>query len=122
MLHDYVINKTKIEVFNSKFTKHCSEFGIKYSQTKNLADTFNEHPNNIASLNLDERNVFEINVDVLQNFTNLTSLSMKGHSLGREENKKIMLHILKSNTNLKFLWVDYDAEANFFEMYRGKEM
>ncbi len=35
-LADYVQNKTKIEIYNSKFTKNCSTWGIKYAHNRNL--------------------------------------------------------------------------------------
>lgn len=122
VLAEYVNEKSKIEIFNSKFTKHCSEWGIKYCQRRKLVDAFQENAKDMVSLNLDERDIFVIDVDVLTKFTNLTTLSLKGHSLSKEENKKVILHILESNPKLRFLWVDFEAEVTLFELFESKEI
>lgn len=35
-LLEYIENKTKIEIYNSKFTKHCTPWGLKYAHNRNL--------------------------------------------------------------------------------------
>ena len=33
---EYVATKTRIEIFNSKCTKNCTEWGLKYANFRNL--------------------------------------------------------------------------------------
>ena len=36
-LIEYVDTKTRIEMFNSKFTRHCTEWGLKFAHYKTIA-------------------------------------------------------------------------------------
>lgn len=68
-------------MYNSKFTSHCTEWAIKYVQNKNISFAFDESPKNISKLNLDDRNIYAINISILNKFINLADLSVKGHNI-----------------------------------------
>lgn len=57
-LAEFVKNKTKIEIYNSKFTNHCTEWGLKYVQKKNARYAFDEPCKNVTKLNLDGRGIY----------------------------------------------------------------
>lgn len=80
-LRTYIQNKTRIELLNSKFTKNCGEWGIKYAHSKNIAHASNTPKHEIYTLNLDNRNIFAIDLSVFDGFTNLRSISLKNHQI-----------------------------------------
>lgn len=81
---------------------------------------FNENNNNIYRLNLDGRQVFTIDIRIFEKFPNLTVLSLKEHSLSAQEEKQQMIHILQNNKNLRYLYLDYEAETTLFEIFNEK--
>jgi hypothetical protein len=76
-----VESRTRIELYNSKFTKHCSEWGVKFAHSKTLNFANNADKHNIFTLNLDARNVFNIDIGILEGFSKLRSLSLKEHTI-----------------------------------------
>lgn len=80
-LSEYVETKTKIEIFNSQFTKHCTAWGIKYAHDRNLEFAYDPILEHVYQLNLEDRNIFAIDLAILKKFKNLRLLSIKGHSL-----------------------------------------
>ena len=80
-LKNFVDKKTKIEIFNSKFTKHCLGWGLKFAHSGKLSEANDPDNTKTKVLNLDDRNIFEVDIAVLKSFTNLRKLSLKGHSL-----------------------------------------
>lgn len=68
-------------MYNSKLTSHCTEWAIKYIQKRSMKFAFNEPNKNITKLNLDDRNIFEIDIKLLNKFPNLHELSLKGHEM-----------------------------------------
>lgn len=65
MLKEYVKNKTKIQIYNSKFTANCNTWGIKYVQNKDVKYAFQENQRNITKLNLDDRDIYQIDIKLL---------------------------------------------------------
>ena len=94
-LQEYIDAKTKIELYNSKFTKHCTTWGVKYAHDRNLEFAYDPVLEHVFQLNLDDRNIFAIDLTVLNKFKNLRSLSIKQHSLEHPKAKDSILWILK---------------------------
>ena len=67
-------------MFNSKFTKHCTEWGLKYAHYKTISGTSIEN-GKIYNLDLDDRDIYKIDYYLLESFTNLRSISLRGHSI-----------------------------------------
>lgn len=78
-LAQYIASKTRIEIFNSEFTRNCTEWGLKYASCRDLKTAAVTENGKIFTLNLDNRNIFNIDPSLFENFTNLRSLSLKGH-------------------------------------------
>jgi hypothetical protein len=78
-LAKYIASKTRIEIFNSEFTRHCTEWGLKYASCRDLRTAAVTENGKIFTLNLDNRNIFIVDPSLFENFTNLRSLSLKGH-------------------------------------------
>lgn len=83
-LREYVDTKTRIEMFNSKFTKHCTEWGLKYAHYKTIAGAYTEN-GKIYNLDLDDRDIYNIDVYLFESFTNLRSISLRGHTINDEK-------------------------------------
>lgn len=107
---EYVNTKTRIELFNSKFTKHCTEWGLKYAHYRKVADASNIENGKIYTLNLDDRNIFIIDLTLIESFTNLRSLSLKGHNPSNEDELNKFIRILQI-PSLRYLYVDEEVEA-----------
>ncbi len=82
---EYVNTKSRIELFNSKFTKHCTEWGLKFSQYRNVTSAAEIENGKIYTLDLDDRNIFIIDLTLIEGLSNLRSISLKGHSPSNEE-------------------------------------
>ncbi len=52
-------------MFNSKLTKNCTEWGLKYAHKRNIGYAFSEVNVKIFSLNLSDRNIYNINIELL---------------------------------------------------------
>ena len=65
-------------MFNSKLTKNCTEWAIKYVQNRDISSVNIENAK-IYTLNLDNRNIFNIDPYLFESFSNLRSISLKGH-------------------------------------------
>ena len=65
-------------MFNSQYTIHCTDWGIKYSQDRNL-NAVNLENSKVKCLNLDDRNVFNLGPYALSSFSNVSYVSVKGH-------------------------------------------
>jgi Leucine-rich repeat (LRR) protein len=78
-LLEFIEKKTRIELFNRKFTKQATEWGVKYAHSKsvNFADITTN--GEIYKLELDGRDVFNLDLTILESFKNLRSLSIKDH-------------------------------------------
>lgn len=117
-LGEFVKNKTKIEMFNSKFTRNCTEWGLKYVQKKNAKYAFDEPSKNITKLNLDDRNIYQIDIGLLNAFPNLHDLSLKNHEVSSEAHRATFKNLLETNKNLRMLRVDYETELSIYEMFK----
>ena len=79
-MHNYVNTKSRIEIFNSKFTCHTTEWGIKYAHFRNVAAATNNYNGGIFTLDLEDRNIFIVDPVIFESFTNLRSISLRGHA------------------------------------------
>jgi hypothetical protein len=66
------------------------------------------------TLNLDNRNIFNIDVSLFENFANLRSLSLRGHQLTNEKELAILIRIL-NNPSLRFVYVEEEVERSLRE-------
>ena len=66
-------------MYNSKFTKHCTEWTYKFVQNMNMNFAFNENNKDIYRLKLDNRDIYITDHNILTKFPNLAYLSLKGH-------------------------------------------
>lgn len=107
---EYVNTKTRIELFNSKFTKHCTEWGLKFAHYRKVADASNIENGKIYTLDLDDRNIFKIDLTLIENFTNLRSISLKGHNPSNEEELNKLVRILQI-PSLRYIYVDEEVEG-----------
>lgn len=76
----------------------------------------------VHQLNLDERDIFAIDLTVFKKFKNLRSLSIKQHSLEHPKAKDAILWILKELDNLRYLYVDLEVEKWLFDLVESKEL
>lgn len=113
-LRTYVENKTRIEMFNSKFTKNTGDWGIKFAHSKKIKYANEVDKQSIYVLNLDNRNIYEVDPTVLEGFTNLRSLSIKDHPTETAEDFAKLLRIISIPT-LNFLYVDEAVEIKLRE-------
>ena len=56
----YIDQKTQIQLYNSKFTKHTTEWGLKYVQNRNIKEAILGINEKVFSLNLDSREVYNM--------------------------------------------------------------
>ena len=73
-------------------------------------------------MNLEGRNIFNIDVSLLNKFKSLRRLGLKDHRLSDEEHEEILLQIINENENLEFLEVDYEVEMQIYEMASQKRI
>jgi hypothetical protein len=104
-LTQYVNNKTRIQLFNSKFTKHCTVWGLKFASLKQARAASTTENGKVYTLNLDNRDVFNIDISLFDSFHNLRSLSLRGHLPSNEKEFEALLKIVNI-PSLRFLLVD----------------
>lgn len=108
-LNLWIENKTKVQLFNSKFTTHCTEWGLKYAHSRSIAYARDTPSAEVNTLNLDDRNIFKIDIALFNSFKQLRSISIKGHTPQTHQDDQQLLQIL-SIPSLKFVYVDEQAE------------
>jgi hypothetical protein len=116
-LKDFVDHKTRIEVFNRKFTSQCTVWGIKYAHSRSINFADSTPNNEIYSLNLDSRNVFNVDLALLESFTSLRSLSIRRHPLPNQEEELKLLRIMHL-PSLSSLFVDEETEVRIRAAYK----
>lgn len=109
VLAEYVEKKSRIEMWNSKFTKHCTEWGLKYSNYKSVSAAANTENSKVYVLDLDDRNIFNIDQSLFLNFTNLKALSIKGHTVSNENELRIIIDLLLL-PSIVYVYVDEEVE------------
>ena len=71
-------------MFNSKFTRHCTEWGLKYAHHKTIAGALSEN-GKVYALDLDDRDIYKIDYYLFESFTSIRSISLRGHSINNEK-------------------------------------
>lgn len=63
-MKEFVDRKTRIEIYNSVFTKNTTAWGIKYAHSRNLEYANTALNSQVYVLNLDGRNIFNSDIQV----------------------------------------------------------
>lgn len=74
-------------MYNSKLTKHCTAWGLKYAHNRSIEFAYDPVHQHVYQLNLDDRNIFCVDLTIFKKFKNLRSLSIKGHSVNDQNAK-----------------------------------
>jgi hypothetical protein len=99
-----------IELFNSKFTYHCTDFGLRFvSMNFDLNLTRNTPNELIRRLDLSGRDLYRIKnlIQKLTVFKNVDSIAARETFFDSAEQALLFLDMMKSLPNLRSLELDY---------------
>lgn len=88
---------------------------MKYAHNRSLEFAYDPVLEHVYELNLDERNIYAIDLNTLLKFNNLRLLSLKDHTLEDPKAKEPLLWILNNLKSLRYLYVDPEVEKWLFE-------
>lgn len=99
-----------VELFNSKFTKHCGTWGLKFVSFGfdiNLADTTPD--SDLKHLDISSRDIYRIEncTEKIQNFSNLTKITANDTFFESVEQAAFFIEMMKKLPKLESLYLDY---------------
>ena len=103
-------NYPNVELFNSKFTKHCTDWGIRFVSLSFDLHLTKHTPNSVIKrIDFSSRNLYRVDnlIDKLKEFTNVNQVIARDTFFDSYKQANTFLDLMKTLPNLKSLELDY---------------